>query len=135
MKNVLILCTGNSCRSIMAEALINHYLADKDIKAYSSGVAPSGVVNQNVIQVLTNAHIDTHMLSSKTLDTLEVSNFDLVVTVCDHAKEHCPIFLGSGKKIHCGYSDPSGLAYDTYVTLFEKMKSELLPIIVRELGV
>lgn len=134
MKNVLILCTGNSCRSIMGEALVNHYLAAQGIKAYSSGVAPSGTVNPNALSALREAGIPIDGLSSKTLDKLPIQDFDLVVTVCDHANETCPMFAGKAKKIHVGFEDPSGGEYAGYVKTLNEIKETLLPKIKSELG-
>ena len=134
MKNVLILCTGNSCRSIMGEALVNHYLAAQEVKAYSSGVAPSGTVNPNALSALREAGIPTDGLSSKTLDKLPLQDFDLVVTVCDHANETCPMFAGKAKKIHVGFEDPSGGEYAGYVKTLNEIKEALLPKINSELG-
>lgn len=135
MKNVLVLCTGNSCRSIMGEALINHYLGGFGVKAYSSGVAPSGEVNPGALEALQNAGVSTEGLSSKTMDKLPVDAFDLVVTVCDHAKETCPTFFGSAKKIHVGFEDPSGGAPEGYAKTLGEIKEVLLPKIKEELGV
>lgn len=134
MKNVLVLCTGNSCRSIMGEALINHYLGEFGVKAYSSGVAPSGIVNPNAIKALQKEGISTDWLSSKTLDKLPIQDFDLVVTVCDHAKESCPMFAGDAKKIHVGFEDPSGGAEEGYTKTLKEIKDTLLPKIKEELG-
>lgn len=134
MKNILILCTGNSCRSIMGEALANHYLAELGIKAYSSGVQPSGTVNPNAIKALQKEGIFTDGLSSKTMDKLPVQEFDLVVTVCDHANETCPMFAGNAKKIHVGFEDPSGGAEDGYTQTLHKIKDILLPKIKEALG-
>lgn len=134
MKNILILCTGNSCRSIMGEALANHYLAELGIKAYSSGVQPSGTVNPNAIKALQKEGISTNGLSSKTIDKLPVQEFDLVVTVCDHANETCPMFAGNAKKIHVGFEDPSGGAEDGYTKTLHEIKNTLLPKIKEALG-
>ena len=133
MKNVLILCTGNSCRSIMGEALINHHLGLKGVKAYSSGVAPSGVVNPNAIQALSEAGISTEGLASKTLDKLPTQDFDLVVTVCDHANETCPMFAGKAVKVHCGFTDPSGGEHGGYVETLKKIEQVLVPLVHEKL--
>ncbi len=134
MKNILILCTGNSCRSIMGEALVNHYLGEFGIKAYSSGVLPSGTVNPSAIKALQKEGISTEGLSSKTLDKLPIQYFDLVVTVCDHAKESCPMFAGNVKKIHVGFEDPSGGAEDDYTKTLHEIRDILLPKIKEALG-
>jgi arsenate reductase (thioredoxin) len=133
MKNVLILCTGNSCRSIMGEALINHHLGSKGVKAYSSGVAPSGIVNPNALQALSECGISIEGLSSKTLDKLPLSYFDLVVTVCDHANETCPMFAGKAVKLHCGFEDPSGGEYEGYVKTLKEIEQVLVPLVVEKL--
>ena len=124
-KNVLILCTGNSCRSIIAEALINKEL--EGINAYSSGVKPSGKVNPNAKKVLEANGAWSNNYHSKTLDTLEHIDFDLVVTVCDHAKETCPIFQKPTPKIHVGFEDPDGKGYEAFEETYEEIKTTLLP--------
>lgn len=135
MKNILILCTGNSCRSIIGEALVNHYLSEIGIKAYSSGVSPSGTVNPNAIKALQKEGVSTDGLSSKTLDKLPIQEFDLVVTVCDHANETCPMFVGNAKKIHVGFEDPSSGAEEDYRKTLHEIRDTLLPKIKEVLGV
>ncbi len=134
MKNVLVLCTGNSCRSIMGEALINNYLGELGVKGYSSGVSPSGTVNPNAIEALQNVGIPTEGLSSKTMDKLPLQEFDLVVTVCDHANETCPMFAGKTKKIHVGFADPTGGEKEGYAKTLNEIKDTLLPKIKEALG-
>jgi len=124
MKNVLILCTGNSCRSIIAEALINKYL--EGITAYSSGVAPSGKVNPNAKKVLEENATWDSAYHSKTLDTLEHIDFDLVVTVCGHAQETCPIFPKPTPTIHVGFEDPDGKDYEAFEATYKEIKETLL---------
>lgn len=105
MKKVLILCTGNSCRSSMAEALINHYLKDT-WQAYSAGTNPSSV-NPRAIQALQELDIDTSYLKSKGItEFLYMDDLDLVITVCDHAKQTCPLFPKAVKQIHISVEDP-----------------------------
>ena len=124
-KKVLILCTGNSCRSIIAEALINREL--DGISAFSSGVKPSGKVNPNAKKVLEENGAWRDEYHSKTLDTLEGIDFDLVVTVCDHAKETCPIFPKHIKNIHIGFEDPDGKSYEAFEATYQEIKEILLP--------
>jgi arsenate reductase (thioredoxin) len=124
-KKVLILCTGNSCRSIIAEALINAHL--KGIKAYSSGIKASGKVNANAKKVLERYNIWKDKYYSKTLDKVLDIDFDLVVTVCDHAKESCPMFPKSVNKIHVGFSDPDGNEYEAFEKTYFDIKNVLLP--------
>lgn len=132
MKNVLILCTGNSCRSIMAEALINAKLAEC-VKAQSSGVKASGAVNEYAKKLLMDKGYWRDEYHSKVLETVLDNAFDLVVTVCDHAKETCPMFPKAVKTIHVGFDDPSGLAQEEYEKTLNLIEKELLPIIKKEL--
>ncbi len=105
-KKVLVLCTGNSCRSIMAEALINKYLCDT-WEAFSAGVEPTRV-NPCAIQVMNEIGIDISSYRSKSVtEFLSRDDLDLVITVCDHAKESCPVFLKPVKQIHLGFTDPA----------------------------
>ncbi|AXJ07517.1 low molecular weight phosphatase family protein [Pseudomonas fluorescens] len=104
---VLFMCTHNSCRSILSEALFNH-LAPEGVEAVSSGSFPSGRVNQRALQTLEAAGISTAGLSSKASDAFEGSPPDIVITVCDRAAgEACPIFFGPALKAHWGLADPS----------------------------
>lgn len=130
-KNVLILCTGNSCRSIIAEALINAEL--DGINAKSSGVKASGKVNANAKKVLQNAGIWKDEYYSKELSTVIDEDFDLVVTVCGNAKETCPMFPKAVKKVHIGFEDPDGKEFEVFVETFNEIKNKLLPIILKEL--
>jgi arsenate reductase len=131
MKNVLILCTGNSCRSIIAEALINKEL--KGVKAYSSGVKASGKVNINAKKVLEEYNIWKDEYHSKIIEDIMHISYDLVITVCDNAKEVCPIFASNTKIIHVGFEDPDGLDYNEFINTYNLIKDELLPIVSKEL--
>jgi arsenate reductase len=131
MKKVLILCTGNSCRSIIAEALINAEL--EGIMAESSGVKASGRVNPNAKKVLEQEGIWRETYHSKTLDTVIDNDYDLVVTVCDHANETCPMFPKPIKTIHVGFEDPDGKAYEAFEATLAEIKETLLPIVKKEL--
>jgi len=131
-KNVLILCTGNSCRSIMAEALINAKLGSC-IYAKSSGVKASGTVNSHAKALLEERSLWGDEYHSKTIDTVIDDEFDLVVTVCDNAKETCPVFSKAVKTIHIGFEDPSGKEPFEYIKTLDLIEKELLPIIEKEL--
>lgn len=131
MKKVLILCTGNSCRSIIAEALVNAKL--EGITAYSAGVRASGKVNAYAKKVLEEEGIWRDEYRSKTLDEVINLDFDLVVTVCDHAHETCPMFPRPTKKIHVGFSDPDGKDYGAFILTYQAIEAELLPIIKEKL--
>jgi len=130
-KKVLIMCTGNSCRSIIAEALINKEL--QNIVAYSCGVAPSGKVNSNAKKILEENNIWENSYYSKHLDKLSNINFDLVVTVCSHANETCPTFPKNIKTIHVGFEDPDGKTYEAFEETYKQIKEILLPKIKKEL--
>lgn len=104
-RKVLFLCTGNSCRSQMAEAIVNSTYADQ-WEAVSAGTQPAGYVHPKAIAVLKEIGI-THKGSSKNTDQFRGVDFDLVVTVCDDAAENCPVWLGKGKRVHIGFPDPA----------------------------
>ena len=107
MINVLILCTGNSCRSVIGEALFNH-LGKGRIKTWSAGSFPAGTVNPNATSVLEAHGISTLGLSSKSWDELGGIEFDIVITVCDNAQgETCPAYLNKALKAHWGLPDPA----------------------------
>ena len=127
MKNVLILCTGNSCRSIIAEALINKEL--EGIKAYSSGVKASGRVNPNAKKVLEENDAWDDAYHSKVIEKVMDIEYDLVVTVCDNANESCPVFPKKSEVIHVGFEDPDGQAYEAFEETFMLIKNTLLPVV------
>ncbi len=127
-KKVLILCTGNSCRSIMAEALINARLG-KCIEAQSSGVKASGAVNPQAKALLKEKGYWRDSYHSKVIETVLETPFDLVVTVCDHAKETCPMFPRAVKTIHIGIDDPSGKAEAEYEKTLHLIETKVLPIV------
>ncbi len=135
MKKVLVLCTGNSCRSIIAEALINHYLKGK-VKAFSAGSDPAGRVNENAKRVLKEEGAWRDEYRSKGIEEIEkYAPFDLLVTVCDNAKESCPDFHLARKKIHIGFEDPDGKGYLEFVKTKNLIKEKLLKAILREFEV
>ncbi|SPE59018.1 Protein ArsC [Verrucomicrobia bacterium] len=107
---VLFLCTGNSCRSQMAEGWARH-LKGETIEPYSAGIEKHGM-NPHAVKVMAETGIDLSKHSSKTLSDLNGIVFDYVVTVCDHANEHCPIFPGKTKVVHAGFEDPPRLTKD-----------------------
>ncbi len=105
-KQVLILCTGNSCRSQMAEGLINYYLADT-WQAYSAGTAPSGYVHPLAIKAMAQIGLDLTDNRSKNTDEFRDTELDVAITVCGDAAENCPVWLGQGKRVHIGFPDPA----------------------------
>lgn len=105
---VLFLCTGNSCRSQMAEGWARQLLGDR-IEPYSAGIEAHGM-NPNAVHVMREAGVDITGQSSKLASTLADVPLDLVVTVCGHADENCPAFLGRSRVVHIGFDDPPKLA-------------------------
>ena len=105
---VLFLCTGNSCRSQMAEGWARELWNDR-IEAYSAGIETHGL-NPNAVKVMGEEGVDISGHRSKLLDELMDIPFDLVVTVCGHAHENCPIFPGGARIVHAGFDDPPKLA-------------------------
>ncbi|BAP15588.1 MULTISPECIES: arsenate reductase ArsC [unclassified Alcanivorax] len=105
--NVLFLCTGNSCRSIIGEALADH-LGKGKLHGLSAGSMPTGKVNENALAVLARHGVPVNTPSSKSMDDLEGEKIDLVITVCDAAAgESCPVWLGDTPKVHWGLEDPA----------------------------
>lgn len=116
-KRVLILCTGNSCRSQMAESLWET-LGDGEWKSASAGSKPSGYVHPLAIRAMQELDIDISEHISKSLEQFQDQPFDLVVTVCDNAKESCPLFSGAKETLHWPFEDPA----DATGTMEEKLK-------------
>ena len=104
-RKVLFLCTGNSCRSHLAEAIVNARLG-ADWSAVSAGTQPAGYVHPKALRALAEIGIE-HQGRSKSVDEFRDVPFDLVVTVCDSAAEECPVWLGRGKRVHLGFPDPA----------------------------
>ncbi|MBK6791083.1 MAG: arsenate reductase ArsC [Anaerolineales bacterium] len=105
MKQVLFLCTGNSCRSQMAEAIVNARMGG-EWQAVSAGTKPAGYIHPKALAALAEIGIK-HEGRSKHADEFQGMDFDLVVTVCDSAAEECPVWLGKGKRIHRSFPDPA----------------------------
>ena len=105
---ILFLCTGNSCRSQMAEGWARKLKSDT-IEAYSAGIETHGL-NPNAVRVMADAGVDISSQRSKNVVELRDINFDYVVTVCSHANENCPLFLSKAKVVHVGFDDPPKLA-------------------------
>ncbi|MEE4315145.1 MAG: arsenate reductase ArsC [Desulfofustis sp.] len=105
---ILFLCTGNSCRSQMAEGWARHLHPDT-IQAYSAGIEKHGL-NERAVTVMAEAGVDISTQRSKTMEELGDQRFDYVITVCDHAHESCPLFPGTTRVVHVGFADPPRLA-------------------------
>jgi arsenate reductase len=106
---ILFLCTGNSCRSQMAEGWARHLKAGS-IEPYSAGIAAHGL-NPDAVRVMAEAGVDISFQRSKVVGELLDWEFDYVVTVCGHAHENCPLFPGKAKIVHVGFDDPPRLAF------------------------
>lgn len=112
MKKVLFLCTGNSCRSQIAQGFMNQY---EGYEAFSAGTKPAARVNPNAIEVMKELGIDISSHTPKLVDEFLQAEFDFVITVCDSAKETCPIFTGKVKnQLHIGFEDPDGHSLDKF---------------------
>jgi arsenate reductase len=105
MKNILVLCTGNSCRSQIAEGFLRHYAGEK-ANVYSAGVETHGV-NPRAISIMSEVGIDISNHTSNHVDEYTNINFDFVITVCDNAKERCPYFPTKAEKFHYNFPDPA----------------------------
>lgn len=103
--SVLFLCTGNSCRSQMAEAIVNHQFGHR-WQAFSAGSSPAGYVHPLAVRALSEMGIE-HTGRSKSVDELRGRTFDLVITLCGEDEDQCPVWLGSGKKMHIPFPDPA----------------------------
>ncbi len=105
MKNVLVLCTGNSCRSQIAEGFLKSYL-NENFSVFSAGIEKHGL-NPKAVEIMAEVDIDISDHTSDTIEDLAESEFDYVITVCDNAKENCPYFPAKTEFIHQGFTDPS----------------------------
>ena len=124
-KRVLFLCTHNSCRSQMAEGLVNHFLGDR-FHAFSAGTEATRV-NPLAARVLVELGIDTSPLRSKTMDEFAGQTFDQVVTLCGDANEKCPLFFGGVQRLHRGFDDPSRLkgSEEEVLPEFRRVRDEI----------
>ena len=128
LKTVLVLCTGNSCRSQMAEAILNHELAGQ-VRALSAGTLPQPKVADGAIAALKDANLPTESLYPKTIDAVLDERIDLVVTVCDNAKESCPIFPRPVPRMHMPYHDPHGEALESFIRVRDEIRATLVPVV------
>ena len=124
-KKVLFLCTHNSCRSQMAEGIVNHFLGDR-FQAFSAGTEATKV-NPLAIRVLAEIGIDISGHYSKTLDEFADEKFDHVITLCNSANEQCPIFFGGVRRVHIGFDDPSRTigTEEEILTDFRRVRDEI----------
>lgn len=135
MRKVLFLCTGNSCRSQFAEAIVNAR-PELGWQAFSAGTKPAGYVHPLALKSLAEIGIE-HQGRSKSIDELRATRFDLVVTVCDAAAEECPLWLGSGKRVHSGFPDPAKAvgSEDEVMVVFREVRDDIIrkiPVLLLE---
>jgi arsenate reductase len=125
-KKILILCTGNSCRSQMAEGFLKSF--DKNLEVYSAGTKPADKVNPRAIQVMKEIGIDISTGVPEDVNKYINQSFDYVITVCDNAKETCPVFIGKvGKQLHIGFDDPAEATgtEEEILSVFRKVRDEI----------
>ena len=125
-KKILILCTGNSCRSQMAEGLLKFF--NGELEVYSAGTKPADKVNPKAVQVMKEIGIDISQNYPKMVDQFLNEPFDYVITVCDNAKETCPVFIGKvGKQLHIGFEDPADATgtEEEILSVFRKVRDEI----------
>jgi len=124
-RKVLILCTGNSCRSQMAEAIVNARLGGT-WDAFSAGTKPAGYTHPFAIKALAEIGID-HSGRSKHAEEFRGVDFDVVITVCDDASENCPVWLGKGRRAHIGFDDPAraGGTEEQVLSVFRRVRDEI----------
>jgi arsenate reductase len=132
-KTVLVLCTGNSCRSQMAEVILNHDLGGQ-VRALSAGVAPQPKVADGAIEALKLAGLPTDGLFPKDVDAVINERIDLVVTVCDNGKEACPIFPRAVKSIHLPFHDPHGEPIASFIRVRDEIRHVLVERVKKELA-
>lgn len=126
MKRILILCTGNSCRSQMAEGFLKSF--DKDLEVFSAGTKPSSRVHPKAIQVMNEIGIDISAGVPEDVEKYLTQPFDYVITVCDNAKESCPVFIGKVKEqLHIGFEDPADAkgTEEEVLSVFRKVRDEI----------
>lgn len=125
MKQILVLCTGNSCRSQMAEGYLRHF-ANGKVKIYSAGIETHGV-NSRAIAVMREDGIDISHHTSNKIEEFKNLDFDYIITVCDNAKENCPYFPSTAKKFHHNFPDPAKLkgSEEDMIQQFRKVRDRI----------
>jgi len=123
---ILVLCTGNSCRSQMAEGFLKSF--DKNLTVYSAGTDPADKVNPHAVRVMREIGLDISQNITESVEKYIDQDFDYVITVCDNAKETCPVFLGSVKhRLHIGFDDPADAtgAEDEILAVYRRVRDEI----------
>ncbi len=122
-RKVLVVCTGNSARSQMAEGLLRHVAGDR-FEVFSAGTKPVGL-NPNAVKAMAEVGIDISKHRSKSVDEFAGQQFDYVITVCDNAKGSCPIFPGGGARIHHSLEDPSAAPEKQQMEVFRRVRDQI----------
>jgi len=122
-QRVLFLCTGNSARSQMAEGLLRHIAGDQ-FEVFSAGTRPAGL-NPNAVTAMAELGINIAGSRSKSVDEFAGQQFEYVFTVCDNAKESCPIFPGGGRRLHQSFEDPAAAPADQQLGIFRKVRDQI----------
>ena len=124
--NILIICTGNTCRSQMAEGFLKSF--DKNLEVYSAGTVAEGKVNPYAVKVMAEDGIDISLQTSDSVNLYLDKDFDYVITVCDGAKEICPVFTGKVKKrLHFGFEDPAKAkgSEEEVIPIYRKVRDQI----------
>ena len=122
-QRVLILCTGNSARSQMAEGLLRRMAGDR-FEVFSAGTRPAGL-NPHAVEAMREAGIDISGQRSKSAEEFAGQEFDCVITVCDNARESCPVFPGAGKRLHHSFEDPAAAPPQRQAEVFRRVRDEI----------
>lgn len=122
-QRVLVLCTGNSARSQMAEGLLRHLAGDR-FEVFSAGTKPVGL-NPKAVEAMSELGIDISSHRSKSVDEFAGQQFDYVITVCDSAREACPVFPGTGKRLHESFEDPAAASRAQQLAMFRKVRDQI----------
>ena len=133
LKTVLVLCTGNSCRSQMGEAIINHDLAGL-VRGISAGTVPQPKVADGAIAALKLAGLPSDGLFPKEVEAVMNEAIDLVVSVCDNARETCPVFPRPVPRLHLPFHDPHGEPLESFIAVRDDIRARLIPAVRAALG-
>jgi len=130
---VLVLCTGNACRSQMAEVILNHDLGDR-VRALSAGTVPQAKVADGAVEALRLVGLSAADLYPRNVDAVIDEEIDLVVTVCDNAKESCPTFPRPVPRMHLAFHDPHGGPLENFIRVRDEIRARLVPAVREALG-
>lgn len=127
-KRILVLCTGNSCRSQMAEVILNHDLGGH-VEALSAGTHPQPAVASGALEALQMAGYKTDDLIPKSVESVLTQHIDLVITVCDHAQGNCPALPARTRHIHMPFHDPHGESLESFIRVRDEIRDRLVSVV------